>query len=205
MADRFDFAPVTRSGDLCGFIRTEELVGLSGPLADRQHPLAASCLVSGDTSLGTLMSTLARAPFLFVVAGGAVSGIVTPSDLNKQAGRTYFYLLVAAVEMNLAERVRGHFSDQENVLALLSDERVSDIRERLAGEQRDDVASDIVAALNLSELLKIVKKTDAFRLAFGGLPSQPLGRRGDHPGRGSAEQRDALSADVGHGRLLVAD
>jgi hypothetical protein len=69
--------------------------------------------VAGDTPLGALMPAMARSPFLLGVEGRAVSGLVTPSDLNKQAGRTYYYLLVAAVEMNLAERIREYFADQE--------------------------------------------------------------------------------------------
>jgi|BarGraNGADG00212_1021973.scaffolds.fasta_scaffold12520_3 CBS domain-containing protein len=163
----FDHAPVTRGGDICGFVCHSDLAIAAGSLRDQVRPLAASRLIAGDTPLVALMDALTRAAFLFVVEGTHIGGVVTPSDLNKQPGRTYFYMLVAALEMNLAERARAFFPRQDVALALLSDGRRDGIQQRLESEARDDVLSDTVAAMDLADLLMLVEKTDELRSAFG--------------------------------------
>lgn len=163
----FDFAPVLIGGEIGGYIRTDDLRGAAGPLAAHVRQLTATCLVSGDAPLAALLQALRRAPFLFVIDGHAIVGIVTPSDLNKQPGRTYFYLLVAELELSVAERVRQYFPDQSAALACLPATRRGQVHDRLAAASRDDVIADAVAAMDLTDLLVIVKKTDALRLAFG--------------------------------------
>lgn len=163
----FDFAPVTREGEICGYVHRTDLVDQAGTLAAHIRPLTASRVIAGDTPLATLLPALRRARFLFVVDGHDLVGIVSPADLNKQPGRTYFYLLVSAFELDLAERTRASFADQEKALLLLPQSRQERIRDRLATEERDDVLADVVAAMDFTDLLKIVKKTDALRVAFG--------------------------------------
>ncbi|MEV1146526.1 CBS domain-containing protein [Micromonospora sp. NPDC049799] len=163
----FDFAPVTRDGEICGYVHRADLLDRDGALSAYIRPLTATRVIAGDTPLATLLPALRRAEFLFVVDGHDIVGIVSPADLNKQPGRTYFYLLVSALELELAERTRGYFPDQEKALALLPQTRQQRIRDRLDTEARDDVVADIVAAMDFTDLLKVVKKTDALRGAFG--------------------------------------
>lgn len=164
---RFDYAPITRDGEVCGYVRRIDLAGQPGTLEPYLRPVTASSVIAGDTPLAILLPALRKARFLFVVDGHDIVGIVSPADLNKQPGRTYFYLLVTALELSLAERTREFFLDQEKALAMLPSSRQARIRDRLADEVRDDVAADIVAAMDLTDLIKIVKRTDALRGEFG--------------------------------------
>ncbi|MER7459886.1 hypothetical protein [Micromonospora sp. NPDC126480] len=163
----FDHAPVTRDGEIFGYVRHIDLTGGNGVLASHVRPLTASRVIAGDTPLATLLPALRRAEFLFVVDGHDIVGIVSPADLNKQPGRTYFYLLVCALELALAERAREVFVDQEKALRLLPEARQDRIRERLATETRDDVAADVVAAMEFTDLMKLAKRADEIRGAFG--------------------------------------
>ncbi|MFU8874357.1 CBS domain-containing protein [Micromonospora sp. SL4-19] len=163
----FDYAPVTRDGEICGYVRRVDLVDCSGPLAAQARPLTASRVIAGDTPLAALLPALRNAEFLFVVDGHDIVGIVSPADLNKQPARTYFYLLVSTLELTLAERTRGFFDDQDKALELLRESRRERIRERLAAEARDDVVADVVAAMDFTDLMNVVKKTEPIRSGFG--------------------------------------
>lgn len=163
----FDHAPVTRDGEIFGYVRHVDLTGRDSMLVDHVRPLSASRLIAGDTPLAILLPALRRAEFLFVVDGHDIVGIVSPADLNKQPGRTYFYLLVCALELALAERARDYFPDQEKALALLPRSRQEGIKERLATETRDDVVADVVAAMQFSDLMKLFKKSEELRSTFG--------------------------------------
>jgi hypothetical protein len=44
--------------------------------------------------------------FLFVVGAGEVSGFIVRSDLDRHAVRSYLYLLIAGIEMQLSEIVK---------------------------------------------------------------------------------------------------
>lgn len=109
---QFDFAPVTREGDVCGYVRRADLTDQPGILDPQIRPLTASRVIAGDTPLAKLLPALRKAEFLFVVDGHDIVGIVSPADFNKQPGRTYFYLLVSALELSLAERTREFFEQR---------------------------------------------------------------------------------------------
>jgi hypothetical protein len=167
-AANFDFAPVTRNGEVSGYVRRTDLAAAHvGTVGEHCQPLTASRLVAGDMSLATLLPALARSPFLFVVDGREIVGILTPAELNKQPGLAYFYLLVAALELKLAERLRAAFPDQATAVGLLPETRQQQVRRRLAEEVRDDVIADAVAAMDLTDLFIVVRKTDTMREAFG--------------------------------------
>ncbi len=167
LAEGFDTAPVTRNGQVCGYVRRAEVVQGQGCVEPYVHTITANTVVSGDTALAALMRGLRGVEFLFVVEGHNIVGLVTPSDLNKQPGRTYFYLLVAALELRLAQCVRTHFVQQGEALALVSSGRQEKIKLRLTEEARADVVADTVAAMDFTDLFTIVEKTDALREAFG--------------------------------------
>ena len=113
------------------------------------------------------MAYLHDRPFLFVVEGREITGLVTPSDLNKQPGRTYFYLLIANLEIAIAEMVRSHFANQSDALGLISKSRRGSVASRLAELRTGDVDADVVAALDFADLLTVVKNTPTLLAAFG--------------------------------------
>ncbi|HEX9352620.1 MAG TPA: CBS domain-containing protein, partial [Streptosporangiaceae bacterium] len=113
LAERqFDSAPVLDDGQVSGYVLASDLQNDTDTIEPHIRPITIGTVITGDAPLAALMPCMVDAGFLYVVEGNKIAGIVTPHDLNKQPGHTYFYLLVTALELALAERIRGHFRDQ---------------------------------------------------------------------------------------------
>jgi predicted transcriptional regulator len=121
----FDFAPVTEGGRLVGRIGRQSVAGHSrlraGDLLERLSP---RFLIASNSDVGRVMTWLTEDPWLLVVDGNQVTGVVTPSDLNRQAGRTYLYLLITDFESRLANSVR-RIIGPNSALKYLSEPRLS--------------------------------------------------------------------------------
>lgn len=101
------------------------------------------------------MVWLQHDPWLLVVDGRQITGLVTPSDLNRQAARSYFYLLVADFEIRLADAIRDTFDEQTDAYRFLDPAEVKGIEKRVRAARTGDIDSDVVAAMYLRNLLKI--------------------------------------------------
>lgn len=166
---KFDSGPIMRGGDVAGFVLLSDIADRRDhePVSLNARSITALQLVAGDTSVSALLPALADTPFRFVVEGDSIAGLVTPSDLNKQPGRTYFYLLVAALELTLAERIRAFFLDQERAVELLAADRQRKLRGHFNAQRNDDVQADLVAAMDFADLFAVVRETDDLRREFG--------------------------------------
>jgi hypothetical protein len=153
----FDHAPVKDGARVVGFVRKADLHERSREAVEmRMRPLGDETLISADASITTLLPWVASHPFLFVLDGHVLTGLVTPSDLNKQAGRTYFYLLVAGFELGLAERARADSRPQAVLIGKLPSERRQLVRRRFDARRRRDVEADLVSCLDFSDLLTLL-------------------------------------------------
>ncbi len=164
----FDQAPARRDGQLIGYVITEELVSTYGepPLV---HPLDASVVVSAHASvLDVMEGFLDQLSLVFVVDRHEVTGFITPSDLNKHPARAHFYLLLADLEMALAQLVRAKYLDQEAAVRLVNDRlEQNKIRRRYRKDRLNGVDVDLVTGMDLSHLLQIVGATEGLRRTFG--------------------------------------
>lgn len=164
---QYDVTPVfprdtdrTRSGsrDPDGTLWKADLSGLR-PLDDISsavRPLSGSALIDGNAALVELLARFrAEHTFMLVVGGRGLEGVVTPSDMNKQAGRTQLFMQVSALEIALSDRLRAAGRPDEEVLQVLPTVRGRQARSRLAKKQAKDKASDLVAALDFQDLLVI--------------------------------------------------
>ncbi len=160
LADRqFDSAPVLDAGQVCGYVLGSDLPNGRGTIEPHIRLITIGTVVTGDTPLAALMPWMVDAGFLYVVDGNKVAGIVTPYDLNKQPGRTYFYLLISVLELALAERIRGHFRDQEAAVNMLRASRRRRIQDRLREQRGRDIVADQVAAMDFADLFSIIGET----------------------------------------------
>lgn len=162
----YDAAPVWRDDVPLGRVWKEALSG-GGIVRDHLELISPSYVISASAPISHAMHWLASDRWLFVVEGRGFIGIVTPSDLNKQAVRTYFYLLLGELEMRLGEAVRSVLPDNETVLSLVADDRREKIEDRLRILEEGDVDSDAVAALDLADLVRIGRETESIRKMFG--------------------------------------
>jgi hypothetical protein len=164
----FEQAPVVDDGLTVGFVLASELdPAAETPLGAKAHPLAAGHLVSADSSLLEALPWLTTHRLLFVLDGNAITGFVTPSDLNKQAGRTYFYLMLAELELFLAELIRTQFPDQRIAIGLLSANRAQKVIDRYAQDRAENVDADLVACLTFADVCDIAERDDSIREHLG--------------------------------------
>jgi hypothetical protein len=155
----FDRAPVVTDGRVIGVAERTQLQAAAGSFVGEAYDrLDPSLLVSADAPVARLLGWLATSEFLFVLDGHDITGFVTSGDLNKQPGRTYFFLLLADVEMRLADLVRRRYAaSPAEPLALLVPARATIVRARHATAQQADREPDYVAYFNLADLLRVVK------------------------------------------------
>lgn len=128
-------------------------------IRDVVRPLSSNVLIDSRANLLELLDRFrANHTFLLVVGSGGLDGIVTPSDMNKQAGRTHLFMHVSALELALADRLRMAERSEEDVLLLLSAERAGKVRSRLRRQQESDQAADLVATLDFQDLLLVERE-----------------------------------------------
>lgn len=130
-----------RKSDLEDHISTDEVGQVLRGLAD-------SSLIDANASLVTLLDRFRGGHvFALVVGNAGIEGLVTPSDLNKQAGRTHLFMEVCALELALADRLRLLDQPDEELLGMLSSERVRDVRKRVAKKRDWDEAQTVASLL----------------------------------------------------------
>jgi hypothetical protein len=118
------------------------------------RPLSSAVLIDSRANLLELLDRFrASHTFLLVVGSGGRDGIVTPSDMNKQAGRTHLFMHVSALELALAARLRASDPSEGEVRRLLPLERAGTVRGRLRRNLESDQATDLVAMLDFQDLL----------------------------------------------------
>lgn len=140
-----------------------------------EHPINRELLISRDTPISDALTLLASSPYasFLVLYGQTIQGIITPSDFNKVTARSYFYNLLAVLEMELAERTRAYYSDTNDIVTILqpSDKTIAQYRKailsRSSSTDRKTLGLDLIHSLMLGELEDLIKKDGKFRTHLG--------------------------------------
>ena len=151
----YDQAPVVEDGTPIGFVLAQDLARGRGNVENYVHPILPHALASESSPLEDALPWLDETGFLFLLRGQTISGFVVPSDLNKQAGRSYLYLGLTALELRLADLVRV-LSRERDPLGALAPTAANAVRKRLAARTAANVEADVVAELNLAHLFQFV-------------------------------------------------
>jgi hypothetical protein len=166
---KYDVTPVFRRGsdhteaksaDPDGTLWKTDVKNLdpAAEIGSAVRPLASNVLIDSNASLIELLDHFRNEHiFMLVVGGRGLDGIVTPSDMNKQAGRTHLFMQVSALELALAEMVRTANRLDSELLEALPRTRSDRARSLLARKQDKDEAADLVAALDFQDLLYVVR------------------------------------------------
>lgn len=218
----FDQAPVIEAGHPTGYVLLRDLERGRGTVRSVMKSILPHALTSDLAPIGDVLPSLVVNGFLFVLSGTRISGFVVPSDLNRQAGRAYFYLATTAFELELAELVRD-VQRRRDSLKLLPPAAAGAVRKRLAERTSANVEADVVAEMTLSQLCCVVGRDDGALAAVGfgdherwsqfWQPVNELRKRVAHPSRplyehpsefpplaGAARQATDLAQLLEHGR-----
>jgi hypothetical protein len=120
---RFDQAPVLTQNHVFGWILTKNLQGAQSVKAIT-CPLSASAIVSAAATVADVLDLLGKNGLVFTLEESGLSGLVTPSDLDRHAVRGHFYLLIAALEMALAAIVGLTVSEEKIIARIHNDQRI---------------------------------------------------------------------------------
>ncbi len=218
-ANKWDNAPVTSKGRVVGYVKRTQLmrVETDQPIRNVTRSLAGGAIISGDTPIADVMGWIAEQRIVFVLEGREISGIVTIWDFNKQPARAYYYLVLAGLEIALADLVRWRYgNNQSNLIAYLGSRDTEDLNERMARDRAGSGHGDLVSYLNFKHLLRVFEKDRALRAELGKYDSaqwtsmtRPLGELRNevmHPVTtlvGSVDDMVKLTRDVQNAIELV--
>ena len=153
----FDVAGVreTKSGELLGIVRRDELAG--GLVRDHVRPIGVERLLAESTDLGELFGALQTHEQVFVLVGRGIEGIITRTDLNKPPIRVYLFGLVSLFEMHLGYWIRDAYPDAtwEHALA---PQRLQAAKERLKERLRWTSASTLISCLQFCDKRDLLLK-----------------------------------------------
>jgi hypothetical protein len=119
---RFDQAPVMSDRRPVGWVAADGLKGYR-TVASAMTPLNDCALVSAESPIASVLQLLPGNKFLFVVDKRGLSGFIVRSDLDRHAVRSYLYLLIAGIEMLLAEIVKYAIPDDQIIASVRSDQK----------------------------------------------------------------------------------
>jgi hypothetical protein len=165
----FDYAPVVSRSKVVGRVARSRLSPKSrDPVSAVMEPLRPGALISANATIRALMRALQIDPFLLVLEGTEINGLVTPWDLNKEASRAYLFMLLADLEIGLSNAIRVQFPTASDSAALLPEarrKRAADMFDRLDPEER----TDLVSCMYFADILSISAKVPEIRAHYGDL------------------------------------
>jgi CBS domain-containing protein len=150
---RFDQAPVVSQGRIVGWVLTSRLAG-GGVVNSVMTPLDNSVIVSAETSISRVLQLLSRHHLVFTADTDGLAGFIVPSDLDRHAVRSYFYLLVAGIEMLLSEIVKFTVPEKDIIATMRAD-----MRKRYMEAHQNNSEAHPAEYLYIGELVKLFLAT----------------------------------------------
>lgn len=114
---RFDQAPVISQDRIVGWVLASRL-SEDHAVNSVMTPLDNSAIISAESSIPSVLQLLGRHNFVFTADRDGLAGFIVPSDLDRHAVRSYFYLLIAGIEMLLSEIVKSAMPEEDIVATM---------------------------------------------------------------------------------------
>lgn len=163
----FDSVPVMDGERAVGVLWAQEgdAAGAARTAGEAARPVAT--LGAGE-GIERAFEALSAAPVALVVGvRGELAGLIHLADLNRQAVRVYLYLWLSALEMGLAELVLEHRPTMEEWVGALDARSMTTILGRHQYHKLQNIDLHPIEGVELSDLVKIVEKTESAWRALG--------------------------------------
>jgi hypothetical protein len=159
-AEDFDVVGVRRNGLVVGYAQGKNL---SAGTCSEQLTLFDETLVLSDSApLADVVLKLNGASRLFVRILGAVSGIVTMSDLQKPPVRMWLFGMITLVEMRMGRLVE-QLCEGENWRQFLSEGRLQKATALLEERRRRSQNLRLIDCLQFSDKAQVIARNEAIR------------------------------------------
>jgi len=159
-AQDFDVVGVRRNGLVVGFVERRDLG--RGSCGEHLLPFGDASVIFDTAPLADVVLGLNRSPRLFVRALGAVSGIVTMSDLEKPPVRMWLFGMITLVEMRMGRLVE-RMCEGESWRQFLSEGRLQKAAALLEERRRRSQNLRLVDCLQFSDKVQIIARNEAIR------------------------------------------
>jgi hypothetical protein len=150
---RFVVAGVREAGLVTGYVLASDLRRSPAALGSVRREFETGDLIGQDEPLDECLRRLADRERLFVMALGAVAGIVTASDMQKAPARMWLFGVVTLIEATLTGLIETWFPG-DSWLELVSSGR----RERAEAIQRERWRVETAASVRLLDCLQLSDK-----------------------------------------------
>jgi hypothetical protein len=146
---RFDQAPVVYQGRVIGWVLTSRL-SEDSDVNSVMTPLDNATIVSAESAIPRVLQLLGRHNFVFTADSDGIAGFIVPSDLDRHSVRSYFYLLIAGIEMLLSEIVKS-MVPEDDIIATMR----PSMQRRYGQALEKDSEAHPVEYLYIGELVKL--------------------------------------------------
>lgn len=152
-AHRFDQAPVVQGVDTVMGWASSYYLARAQMVTDVLTPLSATPIVAASASVAEVLS-LVKTGLVFCVKDHGLNGFITPSDLDKNAVRGHFFVLIAGIERRLADLVDERV-EPEKILRAVNAR--GDSKGRLKRATHSKAELRLVEYLYLSDLITLFR------------------------------------------------
>jgi hypothetical protein len=156
----FDVAGIRRNGLVVGYAERKNLgTDTCGECLESFDEVS---VISDATPLADVALRLNRSPRLFVRSLGAVSGIVTMSDLQKPPVRMWLFGMITLVEMRMGRLVE-QLCEGESWRQFLSEGRLQKAASLLKERRRRSQSLRLIDCLQFADKGQIIARNEAIR------------------------------------------
>ena len=159
-AEDFDVVGVRRNGLVVGYAQGKNLG--AGTCGEQLTLLDETLILSDSAPLADVVLKLNGSPRLFVRILGAVSGIVTMSDLQKPPVRMWLFGMVTLVEMRMGRLVE-QLCEGESWRQFLSEGRLQKAAALLEDRRRRSQNLRLIDCLQFSDKAQVIARNEAIR------------------------------------------
>jgi len=165
--NRFDQLPVEDKTQIIGLVRHEKIKNLSQTANVTKYIETAIPYVKPTDCVNRVLISLQNETCIFVSNHKGVIGLIHRSDLNKQVVRTYFYLWLAAIEMDIASKLETQYGLSQGWLELLDPKRQEKIKKDYKRLTHGNMDIDLIELTCLSDLFQLIQKNKTILENFG--------------------------------------
>jgi hypothetical protein len=169
-----DVAPLKEQPYYHRYIVAKELA--NGHCGKCAHSIDVTMIVAETLPVVDLFEMLQKRPFLFVLQGRSIGGIVTKADLQRVPVRILMFGLITLLEMNLRESIRQRYTNNDWI-DMLSEKRKEDVKGLQVERQKKDASIGLLECTQLCDLKEIIACDPLLQKIFAGLSKNQFRNR----------------------------
>ncbi len=191
---KIDIAPLKEHPYYYQYIVAKELA--DGHCGKYAHSIDVTMIVAETLPAANLFEMLQKQPFLFVLQGSGIAGIVTKADLQRVPVRILMFGLITLLEMNLRESIRDYYED-DGWTQMLNEKRFKNAQDIQAERISKDASIGLLECTQLCDLKEIIARGPLLQEIFTGLSKNQF--------RNRLERIEYYRNDLAHAQALDLD